>query len=277
MNSIKTVLLMGILFGLCMFFGGLFGGRNGVVIAFFVALVFNGVSYWFSDSIVLSMYRAKELSPSEAPELHEIVARVAAGAGIPKPRVVLVPMPVPNAFATGRDPDNAVVAVTRALVEMLDRTELEGVIAHEISHIKNRDTLIQCLAAAMGGAIVMLSYTARFAAFFGLGRDDDNNVLELLILAVLAPIAALLIQMAISRSREFAADEMAARITHNPYGLSNALRKLESVSQRYSIRGGNSATSHLFIVNPFRGGMASLFSTHPSTEQRIQRLENMQF
>ncbi len=275
MNSLKTTFLLGTLFGLFMLFGALLGGSNGIIFAFIFALILNGASYWFSDKIVLSMYRAKELTQEESPRLHQIVAQLAVSAGIPKPRIALVPLPVPNAFATGRNPEHAVVAVTRGLLDLLEDSEVEGVLAHEISHIKNRDTMIQCLAAALGGAIVMLAHTARWGALFGIGRSErDGNIFELLLMAVLAPIAALLIQMAISRSREFVADESAARISHKPLELAGALRKLDATAQRYPIR-GNAATSHLFIVNPFRGGLSSLLSTHPPIAERIARLEKM--
>jgi len=207
-----------------------------------------------------------------------MVASIAAAAGIPKPRVYMIPMPVPNAFATGRDPAHAVVAVTEGLLNVLDEKEIEGVIAHEIGHIKNRDTLISCIAAAMAGAIMMLANMAQWAAIFGgINRDEEDhgNIFVLIITAVLAPIAAMLIQMAISRSREYIADDTAARLTRNPRGLATALAKLEAVSRNQPLHGGNGATAHLFIVNPFRDRLSSLFSTHPPIQERIRRLEKM--
>lgn len=278
MNSIKTTLLMGALFGFFLLVGGLLGGKSGMVIAFLFALVMNFSMYWFSDRIVLSMYRAQELPPDQAPKIHGMVAGIALKAGIPKPRVYLLPMPLPNAFATGRDPAHAVVAVTKGLLEILDEREVEGVIAHEIGHIKNRDTLISCIAAAMAGAIMMLANMAQWAAIFGGGsRDGENrsNIFVLILTAVLAPVAAMLIQMAISRSREYIADETAAKLTGNPRGLATALAKLEAVSRKHPFQGGSSATAHLFIVNPFRGGIAGLFSTHPPIHERIKRLEKI--
>jgi heat shock protein HtpX len=277
MNALKTTFLMGALFGFFLLVGGLMGGEAGMAFAFVVALVMNFSMYWFSDRIVLAMYRAKELPPDAAPRITAMVAKLSVAAGIPAPRVYLVPMPVPNAFATGRNPANGVVAVTQGLLEMLDESEVEGVIAHEIGHIKNRDTLISCLAAAMAGAIMMLASMARWAAIFG-GRDNRDNVVTLIATAVFAPIAAMLIQMAISRSREYMADDTAARLTRNPRGLASALAKLETVSKRHPIRGGNSATAHMFIVNPFGGGaLAGLFSTHPPIAERIKRLEKTAF
>jgi len=277
MNTLKTTLLMGALFGVFIVLGGLFGGGSGMMIAFIIALVMNFSMYWYSDKIVLSMYRAQDLPAKSAPKIHEMVARLAQGAGIPKPRVVYVPMEVPNAFATGRDPEHGVVAVTKGLVNLLDEREIEGVIAHEIGHIRNRDTLIQCFAAAMGGAIMMMASFARWGAIFGgFGRDDNNNLFELLAMAILAPIAALLIQMGISRSREYLADDTSARLTKNPEGLADALQKLGAYSKKYPVRQGNTATAHLFIVNPFKaGGIASLFSTHPPIEDRVKRLRGM--
>ncbi|HPI76000.1 MAG TPA: zinc metalloprotease HtpX [bacterium] len=277
MNTLKTTFLMGALFGFFLLVGGLMGGEAGMAFAFVVALVMNFTMYWFSDRIVLAMYKAKELPPDIAPRLHAMVAKLSVAAGIPAPRVYLVPMPVPNAFATGRNPANGVVAVTQGLLDILDEAEVEGVIAHEIGHIKNRDTLISCLAAAMAGAIMMLASMARWAAIFG-GRDNRGNVVTLIATAVFAPIAAMLIQMAISRSREYMADDTAARLTRNPRGLATALAKLETVSKRHPIRGGNSATAHMFIVNPFAGGaLAGLFSTHPPIAERIKRLEKAAF
>lgn len=275
---LKTTFLMGAMFGLFLLIGGLIGGKGGLIIAFALALVMNFSMYWFSDRIVLSMYRAQELPAEYAPKIHAMVASIANGAGIPKPRVFMVPMPVPNAFATGRDPAHAVVAVTKGLLDILDEKEVEGVIAHEIGHIKNRDTLISCIAAAMAGAIMMLANMAQWAAIFGgIGRDDEDrgNIFVLIITAILAPVAAMMIQMAISRSREYVADETAVRLTRNPSGLATALSKLEAVSRKHPLKGGNGATAHLFIINPFRGGLAGLFSTHPPIQERIKRLDKI--
>ena len=277
MNTLKTTLLMGALFGVFIVLGGVFGGSTGMIIAFVIALVMNFSMYWFSDRMVLSMYRAQELPSAKAPRIHEMVQRLAAGAGIPRPRVYYVPMEVPNAFATGRDPDHGVVCVTKGLLNLLDDREVEGVIAHEIGHIRNRDTLIQCFAAAMGGAIMMLASFARWGAIFGgFGGDDRNNIFELIAMAIIAPVAAMLIQMGISRSREYLADETAARITRNPDGLASALDKISSYSQKSPVSGGNDATAHLFIINPFsKKGLATLFSTHPPVEDRVRRLKSM--
>ncbi len=275
MNTMKTTFLMGLLFGIFMLIGGVVGGSYGVVTAFVLAGAMNFFMYWFSDSIVLATYGAKEISESEAPEIHRIVASCAVAAGIPKPRVYITQVDVPNAFATGRNPQRGVVAVTRGLLSLLDMKEVEGVIAHEIGHIKNRDTLISTIAATAAGAIMMIASMARWAAIFGIGRSDDDGpgIVELLILAVVAPFAAMMIQMAISRSREFLADETAASLTHNPLGLADALTKIQGYASNYPLHGGNMATSHLFIINPFSGAkMASLFSTHPPTEERIKRL-----
>lgn len=277
MSSLKITFLMGCMFGFFILVGALIGGQSGMILAFVIAMAMNVGMYWYSDRIVLSMYKAQELSQSQAPGLHRMVQELSAAAGIPKPKIYLVPMPVPNAFATGRDPDHGVVAVTKGLLDILDEKEIEGVLAHELGHIKGRDTLISCLAAAMAGAIMMLATWARWAAIFGgFGRDSDSNIFELILMAVLAPVGAMMIQMAISRSAEFRADATAAKLTGNPRGLASALRKLETVSQRHPVRGGNMATSHLFIVNPFKAGaIANLFSTHPPTAERVKRLENM--
>ncbi|MEW6201803.1 MAG: zinc metalloprotease HtpX [bacterium] len=278
MNSFKVVFLLGLLTGLFLIVGGVLGGQSGMIIAFAFAVIMNFGAYWFSDKIVLGIYRAKEVSRDEAPGLHRAVEKVAVAAQVPKPKVYILPMPVPNAFATGRDPAHAAVAVTKGLMEMLTPEELEGVIAHEMAHVKNRDTLIQCLAATIAGAIMMLASMARWAAIFGgYGRDerDRSGMFTFIIMAVLAPIAAMLIQMAISRSREYLADASGAKYLHNPSGLANALRKLDHVARRYPLE-TSPATSHLFIVNPLSArGIASLFSTHPPAEERIKRLEKM--
>ncbi|MDH7499159.1 MAG: zinc metalloprotease HtpX, partial [candidate division NC10 bacterium] len=257
-----------------------FGGRQGMIIALVFAGLLNFVSYWFSDKIVLALYRARPVEETEAPELFRMVRGLAQRAGIPMPKVYVVPTDTPNAFATGRSPRHAAVAVTEGILRLLSTGELEGVLAHELSHIKHRDTLISTIAATMAGVIVMLANMAKWAAFFGGfgGRDEENRgggVLGLLLMAVLAPIAATLIQLAISRSREYLADEGSARITKSPGRLADALEKLEYAAERIPLD-ANPATSHLFIVNPLRGGgMLALFSTHPPIEQRVARLRAM--
>ncbi|RMG59704.1 MAG: zinc metalloprotease HtpX [Deltaproteobacteria bacterium] len=278
-NTVRTTLLLGLLTGLLLVVGHLFGGRSGMVIAFGFALVMNFGAYWFSDKIVLAMYRAVEADPSEYPELYEIVRKLAHAGGVPVPKVYIVPNPAPNAFATGRSPEKAAVAVTTGLLSLLNREEIEGVLAHELSHVKNRDTLISAVAATIAGAIMMLANMARWAAIFGIGgRDDDEGggILGLLAVAILAPIAALIVQMAISRSREYLADESGAKLCGNPLYLASALRKLGGYAAARRME-ANPSTAHMFIVNPFSGGksLLNLFSTHPPLEERIERLERM--
>jgi len=267
--------LLTVLTVLFLWIGQALGGRTGLLLALLFAGAFNFFSYWYSDKIVLSLYRAKELSPEEAPEIHQIVEELAAVAGIPKPRVYLVPQQAPNAFATGRSPSHSAVAVTEGILRALDLRELRGVLSHELSHIRNRDTLVQTIAATLGAAITFLARMAYFSRFFGFG-DDDTNPLELLVLLILAPIAAFLIQMAISRSREYLADETGAKISRDPLALASALEKLHYFSSRVPLS-GNPATSHLFIVAPrfSSSSLASLFSTHPPVEKRIARLRAM--
>lgn len=280
MNTIKTGLLLGALTGLLMLIGGWFGGQNGVVIAFFFAVVMNFGSYWFSDKIVLRMYQAKAVSEGEAPELYAMVKNLALRASMPMPRVYVIPEDTPNAFATGRDEHHAVVAVTEGILRILGRDELEGVIAHELTHIRNRDILIGSIAATLAGAIVMLAHMAQWAAMFGgASRDDDegggSNIVGLILMAILAPIAATLIQMAISRSREYLADAGGAKISGKPYGLAGALEKLSRASQAIPMN-ANPSTAHMFIVNPLTGrSLMNLFSTHPPIEERITRLRSM--
>jgi heat shock protein HtpX len=280
MNTMKTGLLLGALTGLLMLIGGSFGGQQGVVIAFFFAMVMNLGSYWFSDKIVLRMYNAQAVSEHEAPELYATVKNLALKAAMPMPRVYIIPGDTPNAFATGRNEQHAVVAVTEGILRILGRDELEGVIAHELSHIKNRDILIGSIAATLAGAIVMLANMAQFAAMFGGGsRDDDegggSNIVSLILMAILAPIAATLIQMAISRSREYLADAGGAKISGKPYGLAGALDKLSRASQAIPME-ANPSTAHMFIVNPLSGrSLMNLFSTHPPIEERIARLQSM--
>ena len=277
MNSLRTAVLLAGLAGILIALGWFFAGVNGAVIAFAVAIALNFTSYFFSDRIVLGMYRAKEVQRSENPELHGLVEELALAAEIPKPRVFVVPNDVPNAFATGRNPAHSVVAVTGGILKLLNREELKGVLAHEISHIKNRDVLVSTIAATVATAIMMLASMLRFTAIFGgMGRNDrGRGGLELLLLAILAPIAAMIVQLAISRSREYGADDRGARISGQPMGLANALMKLARVNEAAPPIASPS-TAHLFIVNPLRGAtFASLFSTHPPIEERVKRLKRM--
>jgi heat shock protein HtpX len=247
-----------------------------------LALAMNGASYWFSDKIVLSLYRAKELRHEDAPRIHRVIEELAGHAGLPKPRIYLIPSQTPNAFATGRNPDHAVVAVTEGILRLLDEEELKGVLSHELSHIKDRDILIGSIAATLAGVIMMLASMARWAALFGgLGRDNERGgggVLGLIAMSILAPIAAMLIQFAISRSREYLADEEGAKLARNPEGLARALEKLSLASKRVPLEASpaTQATAHMFIVNPLSGkSLTSLFSTHPPAEERIKRLRAM--
>ena len=280
MNTLKTGLLLGALTGLLMLIGGWFGGQNGVVIAFLFAMAMNFGSYWFSDKIVLRMYHAQPVSESEAPELYRMVKDLALRASMPMPRVYIIPEETPNAFATGRNEQHAVVAVTEGLLRILSRDELEGVLSHEMTHIRNRDILIGSIAATLAGAIVMLANMAQWTAMFGGGGHDDDeggggNILGLIVMAMLAPIAATLIQMAISRSREFLADEGGARISGKPYSLAGALEKLSQASRALPMH-ANPSTAHMFIVNPLTGrSLMNLFSTHPPIKERIARLRSM--
>jgi len=278
MNQLRTVLLLGALTGLLMLIGGYFGGRQGIVIAFIFAMVMNMGSYWFSDKIVLKMYRAQAVSEGQAPELYGIVKDLSLRAGLPMPKVCIVPGPTPNAFATGRDEHHAVVAVTEGLLQLLNREELEGVLSHELTHIKNRDMLIGSIAATIAGAVMMLASMARWAAIFGFGGNDDDDgggIVGLILMAILAPIAAMLIQMAISRSREYMADDGGAKISGKPYGLASALEKLSRASKTLPMK-ANPSTAHMFIVNPLTAkSMTGMFSTHPPIEKRIERLRGM--
>jgi heat shock protein HtpX len=273
MNGMKTALLLGLMSGLLMVIGDALGGSNGLVMAFGLAVVMNFASYWFSDKIVLRMYRAQPVGPEHP--LYRVTERLAQRAGLPMPKVYVIPDPSPNAFATGRNPSHAAVAATEGILRVLSESELEGVIAHELSHVKHRDILISSVAATLGAAIMMVARIAQFAAFFGGGRRDDDegsNPIALLATIILAPLAAMLIQAAISRSREFAADAAAARLVGSPYGLVNALKTIETASKRVPLD-ANPATAHMFIVKPFTvSGLLSLFSTHPPTERRIKAL-----
>jgi heat shock protein HtpX len=272
-NGLKTVLLLGALSGLLLVIGDLMGGQQGLVIAFAFAAVMNLGSYWFSDKIVLRMYRAQEVGPSHP--LYQTTERLARQAGLPMPKVYIIPDLSPNAFATGRNPQHAAVAATEGILKALTEPELEGVIAHELAHVRHRDILISSVAATIAAAVMMLARMAMYAGMFGGGRDDrdgHSNPIALLAMMILAPIAAMLIQMAISRSREFAADAGAARITGNPYALADALRKIDAIAKRAPLD-ANPATAHMFIIKPFSGrGLMSLFSTHPPTEARVQAL-----
>jgi len=275
-NGLKTVLLLGLLSGLLLAIGEYFGGSNGLVIAFVMAAVMNFGSYWFSDKIVLRMYHAEEVGPGN--RLYGIVERLSRQAQLPMPKVYMIPDASPNAFATGRNPSHAAVAATQGILQILSDTELEGVIAHELAHVKHRDILISSIAATIAAAIMMAARFAHWAALFGGyggrsdGRDRGNNPIALLAMIILAPLAAMLIQAAISRSREFSADAGGSQIAGNPYGLADALRKIEAASQRVPLD-ANPATAHMFIIKPFSGGgLMSLFSTHPPTEARIRAL-----
>jgi heat shock protein HtpX len=275
-NTVKTTLLLALLTVFLVGLGSVLGGRGGMIMAFGLAVVMNVGSYWFSDKIVLAMYRAKELGPSEHPELHRLVRRIVQAAGLPMPRLFVVPQPGLNAFATGRNPSHAVVAVTEGLLAHLDGPELEGVLAHELAHVKNRDILVSAIAATLAGAIMFIADMARWASLFGGvgGRDgeDRGNPLALLVAAVVAPFAALLVQMAISRSREYQADATGAGLLGTGEGLASALEKL-SAAGRVLPTEASPAASHVLIVSPLSGrGLFSMFSTHPPIEERIARL-----
>lgn len=269
-NGLKTALLLGVMSGILLVIGELVGGANGLMFAFILAAVMNLGSYWFSDKIVLRMYRAQEVGPTHP--LYRITERLAQRGGLPMPKVYVIPDASPNAFATGRNPQHAAVAATEGILQVLSEPELEGVIAHELAHVKHRDILISSVAATIAAAIMMAS---RMAMFVGGGRDDregGSNPIALLAMMILAPIAAMLIQAAISRSREFSADAGGAGIAGSPYGLADALRKIDAASKRVPMD-ANPATAHMFIVKPFSGqGLMSLFSTHPPTEARIRAL-----
>jgi len=280
-SAIKTTILLGALTGLLILIGGLFGGRGGAEFAFIIALAMNFFSYWFSDKMVLKAYGAQELDAAAAPELYSIVQELAQEAHIQVPRMYLIDTDTPNAFATGRNPHHAAVAVTRGILRICSRDELKGVLGHELSHVINRDILTSSIAATLAGAIMILASMAKWGAFFGGfggGGDDDrrSGVIELLLMAFLAPVAATMIQLAVSRTREYQADASGARLTHHPLYLASALRKLEAANERMPMDAGP-ATAHLFIVNPLsaQGLMSKLFSTHPPLEERIRRLEHM--
>ena len=283
MNRFRTALLLSVLTLLLVIVGQLIGGPNGATTAFMFALVINLGSYWFSDKIVLAMYRAKPLSETEAPQVYRAVREIATREHMPMPKIYGLPAVTPNAFATGRSPKHAAVAVTSGLLEIMNEEELKGVLAHELSHVKNRDTLVMSIAAAVAGAISMLASWARWGLMWGGGRDDDRRnsnaafqLAALLVIAILAPLAAMLIQLAISRTREYGADATGARLTGNPNGLASALEKLDAAVHAHPMANANPATAHLFIVNPLKmDTFAKLFSTHPPIEERVRRLRGM--
>jgi len=277
MNTLKTAFFLTLLTLLLVFIGRILGGNAGMIVALIFAAILNLGSYWFSDKIVLSMYRAKRIEEGDNPKLYRIVKNIALQSNLPMPKVYVIPADSPNAFATGRNPQHAAVAVTSGILRILNEEELVGVLSHEMAHIRNRDILIGSIVATLAGAISMLAYMAQFAFIFGGGRGgrDRGGGLATLFLAILAPIAALLIQMAISRSREYQADKSGAKISHKPLSLAKALKKLSIASRRVPLQ-ANPSTAHLFIVNPLSGrGMANLFSTHPPLEERISRLEEL--
>lgn len=279
MNRLKTLILLTVLTALVLAVGQLIGGRSGLLIALGFAVLMNFGAYWFSDKIVLKMYGAQPVDEAQAPELFRIVADLAQRAGLPMPKVYLIPEAAPNAFATGRNPEKGAVAVTEGLMRIVNRDELTGVLAHELGHLKNRDTLVMTVAATLAGTLSHLSNMAMFGLLGGRSSEDEEgggNPLLAFLGVLIAPFAAMLVQMAISRSREFLADEYAANLTGNPMGLASALRRLEAWKAEVPMTHGSPATAHLFIVNPFTGGgLMSLFSTHPSTQARVERLEAM--
>ncbi|MFO7739293.1 MAG: zinc metalloprotease HtpX [Desulfatiglandaceae bacterium] len=276
-NWFKTTLLLGALTALIVWIGNLFGGRQGMILAFTLAMGMNFFSYWFSDKIVLKMYRAEAVSPQESPDLYGMVKQLAENAHLPMPKVYIIPKDSPNAFATGRNPQHAVIAVTRGLLKLMNREEVMGVLSHEMAHIKNRDILIGSIAATMAGAVMILAGMARWTAFLGGGAHDDDDggglgTVGLIAMSILAPVAAMLIQMAVSRSREYHADATGAKISGRPRGLASALEKLGAYSRKLPLQASPS-TAHMFIVNPLSGSsLMHLFSTHPPLEERIARL-----
>jgi heat shock protein HtpX len=278
-NVFKTGLLLAVLTAMLVILGGAIGGQQGMIVAFVVAVAMNFFSYWFSDKMVLAMYGAQPIEESRAPALYAMIRRLAAHAQIPMPRVYLIPNDTPNAFATGRNPEHAAVAVTEGIMRILDQDELEGVLAHELSHVKNHDILISTIAATLAGAITYLAHMAQWAAMFGGGRRDDDeggaNPIAMIAMAIVAPLAAMLVQLAVSRAREYQADATGARLAGRTWGLAKALEKLQ-MAQQVAPMDANPATAHLFIVNPLSGqALMTLFSTHPPLEQRIARLRAM--
>ncbi len=277
MNTLKTVFLMTLMMVLFIFVGDLLGGRSGMTVAFMFALAMNFGSYWFSDKVVLAMYKAKEVNAESAPKLYGLVEELSQRASLPMPRVYVIENPTPNAFATGRDPQHAAVAVTTGILKILNTEELAGVIGHELAHVKHRDILIGTIAATFVGTITFVANMASWAMMFGRGNsDDDDSGLASLFLMIVAPIAATLLQLAISRSREFVADEGGAEISGVPLALASALEKLSMQNQMQPIMDAKPATAHMFIVNPLKGGgLMKLFSTHPSMEERVARLREL--
>lgn len=276
-NQVKTVLLLGFMTALLLFAGYALGGRNGLLIGLIFSIVMNFSSYWFSDKIVLAMYRAKPISQKDNPEIYNLVKETTHLSNLPMPKLFLIPSMQPNAFATGRDPKHSAVALTKGIIEILTKDELKGVIAHELSHIKNKDTLIQAIASTIAGVISYLAMIARWGAIFGgFGKDNDSNIFELLALAIITPLLAMIIQLAISRSREYLADQTAASFTHNPLALASALEKIDKAAKLVPMRFGNASTSSLFIQNPFSSrSILGLLSTHPPIDERIKRLRDM--
>jgi heat shock protein HtpX len=280
MNLLKTTFLLSLLTVLMVLMGSAIGGQGGMFLAFFMALAMNFFSYWFSDKIVLKMYGAREIGENDHPAFFGMVRRLALQAGLPMPKVYIIPSESPNAFATGRNPSHAAVAATEGILRILSPDELEGVMAHELSHVRNRDILVSTIAATFAGAISMLGSMLQWGAILGAGRSDDEEggggLIGSLAMAIIAPIAAMLIQMAVSRSREYMADESGARICGRPLALASALRKLHTASQMIPMQEARPASAHMFIVNPLTGGsLLKLFSTHPPMEERIARLEGM--
>lgn len=275
-NHLRTVFFLGLLTGLMLFVGSLWG-RSGLIFAAVLALVMNFGSYWFSDKIVLAVYRAKEAKVSQYPRLYQIVNDIAKRAKIPSPKIFIIPSDNPNAFATGRNPKNAVVGVTKGILDLLNEKELKGVLAHEVSHVKNRDILVSSIAATIAGAIGFVAAMARWSAILG-SRDRDNNMIEFLVLGIVTPILATLIHLAVSRSREYMADHSGAKLLKDGSGLASALKKLDEASKSRPMRFGSRSSAHMFIVNPFKGlKMSAMLSTHPSTEERVKRLKSMKF
>jgi heat shock protein HtpX len=276
MNTLKTVFLMTLMMVLFLLVGYLLGGRSGMTIAFIFALIMNFSSYWFSDKIVLSMYRAREVTRETAPKFYNMVEELTGNANLPMPRIYIINDPTPNAFATGRNPQNAAVAATTGIVQGLNNEELAGVISHELAHVINRDILTGTITATLVGTITFVAQMAGWALMFGRGGDDDEGGIGALLMLILAPIAATLIQLAISRSREFDADEGGANICNNPMALASALGKISRANQIKPVNNVNPSSAHMFIVNPLRGGgIAKLFSTHPPIEERIKRLQEI--
>lgn len=281
MNSLKTTFLLALLTGLLLAIGNMFGGRSGMMLMLIFSMGMNFVSYWYSDKIVLKMYNAREVTVATAPDLIRMIAKLAQTAGMPMPRVYVIDTDTPNAFATGRDPEHGAVAVTTAIMRALSYEELEGVVAHELAHIKNRDTLISTVVATIAGVITTIAHMAQWAAIFGRGNDDDNGVggiFEFVFLVVLAPLAATLIQLSISRSREYEADETGAKLSGKPLALASALQKIEYYARHRVMPQATQSTSHMFIINPFSGTsgwMTSLFSTHPTTQMRVAKLQEL--